>query len=782
MVAADQAAAKLISITFSDMAEHFNQMNEPSELRRLGWCARLWYCFQPWNSPAEEGVKPAVSPLTSHMRLGVLMRFSIVVIALGVMTTMLSRHVYSIQCERHDEFEQAALELCRWSKIQTAPRGAIYDRKGNLLAGDIATSDVYVEAKRFSEHLDEVTAIIARNLHLDETALHERLLATVDYEAPVVLAAEVSGSFVNSNGLCAVPGVTVTQNFNAEEGQPVSYRVTFRPYALEETARRQSIQQLARIFQMHERVLKNKCEQAHARGREIAVATRVPREDAARMVQELKDFWKSVEGRKPLVGVQTKDSWRRIYPLDCELANLLGYVNDVEKEYQAVCGMPEGAMLPQIATQKVTVAQGMSGIESMMDSFLCPTYGKYTYKHYRGGRPVEEGVDYQVRPESGADVYLTIDEPIQQILEEELVALCEKHDPDHAYAIMMEPSTGAILAVAQYPQFNPNDRSTFAPESTRNHFIAMSYEPGSIMKPVSLSSVLESRQATLDTKIDCEKGLWYYCGIPLHDSHACGILTLAGVIQQSSNIGTAKFAVNLGGEAMYRHLRQFGLGERTGVGYYPDGQPPTVFRREDRGRFAEYRHWDKLSITRFPIGQGLRVTPMQILQMWSPLANHGVMMQPFIVDRVRYPDGRMECTVPRVKGRPLPPEVAEQMTEALKLVTKKDGTGKRAAIPDYEVAGKTGTAQLWINADKEKGILGHYSSTEYFASFVGFVPADQPRFLLLVSIDNPKKGAHSGGAAAAPVFQKIAARTLEYLQVPGDAESAQKHTIGSVHR
>ncbi|MBR6471696.1 MAG: penicillin-binding protein 2, partial [Victivallales bacterium] len=582
--------------------------------------------------------------------------------------------------------------------------------------------------------------------------------------------------------LCGVPGVKVEQNFNAEEGQTVSYRAAFHPYALEESARRQSIQQLTQIFQLHERVLKNKCEQAHARGREIIVATKIPREDATQMMRELEEYWRGVEGNRPFLGVNVKESWKRIYPLDCELANLLGYVNDVEKEYQAVCGGQADSMPPQIATQKVTVAQGMSGIESMMDGFLCPTYGKYTYKHYRGGRPVEDGVSYQVQPQKGADVYLTIDETIQQILEEELAALCLKHDPDHAYVIMMEPSTGAIMAVAQYPQFNPNDRSTYAPESTRNHFIALSYEPGSIMKPVSLSAVLASRQANLDTKIDCEKGVWYYCGIPLHDSHSCGVLTLAGVIQQSSNIGTAKFAVNLGGEAMYRHLLQFGLGERSGIGFYPEGQAPTFFRREDRGRFAEYRHWDKLSITRFPIGQGLRVTPMQILQMWSALANHGVMMQPYIVDHVQYADGRVEYTTPQVKGRPISPEVAEQMTEALKLVTQKEGTGRRAAVPGYEVAGKTGTAQLWINADKEKGILGHYSSTEYFASFVGFVPADQPRFLLLVSIDNPKEGAHTGGAAAAPVFQKIAARTLEYLQVPGDAESAQKHTIGSVRR
>ena len=763
------------------MKQSLSPIQEHGDVRRSGWCVRFWHCFQPWN-PVESTAQKTASSLTSHIRIGILTRFAFVTLALVAMTVTLGRHIYGIQIEKHDDFVQEALALCRWSKIQTAQRGSIFDRKGYLLAGDVATSDVYVEAKRFSAHLDEVTRILARNLHLDETALRERLLETTNYEAPVILEEHASGGFVNSNGLCFVPGVKVTQNFNAEEGQPVSYRVTFHPYTLEETTRRQSIQQLTQIFQLRERVLKNKCEQAHARGREINVASKVPREDAARMMAELEEYWAGVEGGRSFQGVRTKDSWMRIYPLDCELANLLGYVNDVEGDYSSVCGLASEALPPEAQSIKVTISQGMTGIESLMDDFLRPTYGKFTYMHYRGGRPAEDGVNYQVRPENGADVYLTIEEPVQQILEEELAAACEKHDPDHAYAIMMEPSTGAILAVAQYPQFNPNDRGTFAPENTRNHFIAMSYEPGSIMKPVSLCAVLGSRQATLDTPIDCEKGVWKYCGIPLHDSHACGMLTFAEVIQQSSNIGTAKFAVNLGGEAMYRHLRQFGLGERTGLGFYPEGEAPTVFRREDRGRFAEYRHWDKLSITRFPIGQGLRVTPMQILQMWSALANRGVMMQPYIVDRVRHADGRLVCSVPTVKGRPISPEVAEQMTEALKLVTEKEGTGRRAAVPGFAVAGKTGTAQLWINADKEKGILGHYSTKEYFASFIGFVPADQPRFLLLVSIDNPKQGAHSGGAAAAPVFQRIAARTLEYMQVPGDAESAQKHTIGSVQR
>ena len=169
--------------------------------------------------------------------------------------------------------------------------------------------------------------------------------------------------------------------------------------------------------------------------------------------------------------------------------------------------------------------------------------------------------------------------------------------------------------------------------------------------------------------------------------------------------------------------------------------------------------------------------------MWSALANRGVIMQPYIVDRVRFADGTIEYSQPHVKLQAIPAGVARQMTEALKQVTiGEHGTGRRAALKDFEVAGKTGTAQMWINADKEKGILGHYSNKNYFASFVGFVPADRPRFLLLVSVDHPTKSGHTGSNTAAPVFRRIAERTLEYLQVPSDAESAQTLTLGTAQR
>ena len=225
---------------------------------------------------------------------------------------------------------------------------------------------------------------------------------------------------------------------------------------------------------------------------------------------------------------------------------------------------------------------------------------------------------------------------------------------------------------------------------------------------------------------------------------------------------------------MYSYLSGFRFKEPTGLGFYPNGASPRRFRSEIGGDFRDLHKWDDLTITRVPMGQGLSLNVLQIIQTWSAIANNGVIMQPYIVDRVEYADGRTLYAQPRVKATPIQPAAVAKMKEALKLVTQTGGTGKRAAVANYEVAGKTGTAQLYKPPDKAKGIPGGYSSSEYLASFVGFVPVENPRFLLLVSAVNPTVGSHTGGGASAPVFKRIAARTLEYLRVPTLAEEGRQ--------
>ena len=708
---------------------------EATALPRTNLLRGMWRALQPGPEGAPEGDEV----LTQKVRQGVLARFTVVAVLLLALFALVVRQIYLVQVKRHEEFLSKSLAVCRRRQVQVAPRGRILDLQGNVFACDVASRNVFAEPKRFAYKIPQVAAVMARHLEMDEGVLRERLERAARYEFGVTLAEQASLEFVRAHRLGEVPGVGLQMISNAE-GQPSAFRVTFRPSRVGSTTRRHSLGVLAAAFGKTPKDLEDECMRAAHRCQEIQVKCNVSREAVERMEAELRSIG-------TLAGFRSEDAWVRTYPRDNELANMLGYLNE----------------------NRV----GVSGIEALMERFLRPTPGRFTFKHDRRGRPVEEGVSCEVAPVNGADVYLTIQEPVQQIVEEELRALCESSRPDRAYAIMVDPTTGAVMALAQYPQFNPNDRKTLTnSDLIQNHCLIQSYDPGSIMKAISLSGLLDRRVARLQSMVFCENGHWQYGGKLLRDSHGYGELTFAEVIQKSSNIGTAKFALRLGEEGMFKHLDGFGFGRRTGLGFYPEGQDPVVFPSEAKGQFRALRNWDKLTITRMPMGQGISMTPIQIVQGWMALANHGVIMQPYIIDHVRYADGRVEYSQPRVKSTPLTPVGTQQMLQALKLVTKKGGTGTRAAVKGYEVAGKTGTAQLClpevvgVDKDGKPRVKYIYSSTKYLASFVGFVPADQPRFLLLVTVEHPTSKMHTGGGVSAPVFGKIAARTLEYLQVP----------------
>ena len=670
--------------------------------------------------------------LSQRIRLGIICRAVVVFFVFAGGLAYLVQHTYKVQIRDAQILTRKSLKFCLGNAIYEEARGRIYDKYGNLFASDVATQDIMAEPRRFAAQLDAAVEIIARNLGLEPAALKRKFESAISYRFGVAIA-RVPSMNRRQAQLLKLDGVEVVPR---RDGGRMSYSVVFRPPPGNSVELRQRIHLLAEAFGVDEDDLNNQCDRARKRFREVVVMRNVQREVSDRVRQELRDA-----GSKS--GVRLADSWERRYPRNNELANMLGFTDSSRN--------------------------GVFGIEALMDDYLKPTRGVATFLHDRWNRPVGEGVVFKVEPSPGADVYLTIQEPIQQIVEEELAVMCEKNDPVRAYAIMMDPLTGQIMALAQYPQINPNDRSTLSdPARCQAPALVQAYDPGSIMKAVSLTGVLQNRVAGLETMVDCEGGRWYYGGRPLRDSHGYGDLSLAEVIQKSSNIGTAKFSLQMGEEEMFKYLDGYGLGQRTGVGFYPHGRPPVVFKGEARGSFRAYRNWDTLTITRIPMGQGVSLTPMQIMQTWSALANNGTIMQPYIVDRVKYPDGRVEYSEPRVKYTPASEAAVAKMVQALKLVTKKGGTGTRAAVPGYEVAGKTGTAQFWIPADPATGRKGHYSEREYFASFIGFAPADNPRFLLLVSAENPRKGYHTGSGVSAPVFGRIAARTLEYLQVPPD--------------
>jgi cell division protein FtsI (penicillin-binding protein 3) len=277
----------------------------------------------------------------------------------------------------------------------------------------------------------------------------------------------------------------------------------------------------------------------------------------------------------------------------------------------------------------------------------------------------------------------------------------------------------------------------------------MVYEPGSIMKAVTVSAVLNERLVTPNTVMDAENGVYMYAGKPLRD-HATGQMTVATALAKSSNIVCAKLGLQLGSQRLDAYLRGFGFGNTLDID----------LPGEERGLIGNWKRWDKLKPTRVPIGQGVAVTGLQMVNAYSTIANGGKLMRPYVVDRIASPTGEVVFqTKPHVLGTPIRPEVAQAVREMLIGVTEEGGTGKRANVKGYTIAGKTGTAQ--------HAVPGGYSNTDYFASFVGFVPARNPVFSVLVTVDRPRPQ-HTGGYVAAPVFAKIAAATTLYLEVPPD--------------
>ena len=450
---------------------------------------------------------------------------------------------------------------------------------------------------------------------------------------------------------------------------------------------------------------------------EVVVKNEVLLDDANRLKEEVK--------KKKIRGIFFLDSSKRYYPKDELLSNVLGFINADEVE-----------------------AVPVSGIESAYNSILSPGKRNITvYERTRDGIPLSYGNNRFEDKKEGDNIYLTIQEPLQSILEEELDKLMEKWNPKTVYAVMVDPKTGSILAMGQRPAFNPNDRSSLDGENWQNKIVTQGFEPGSIMKPLVIAKALDVGVVRPGTLFDCEKGKWFYAGKNLRDSHPYGILNVSTIIQKSSNIGTAKITLELGKKRLYDLFVSYGFGRKTGLPFEP----------EATGILRKYDKWDSLSITRFPIGQGILTTPLQLVSAYTALANGGQRMKLRIVDRIESVDNGTIYNFPIKKGeRTFSEDAAAEMLEMMKLVTEEGGTATKANVPGFKVAGKTGTAQKWVN--------GEYSHSQYVSSFVGFVPADDPAFVLLVSLDEPK-GASYGGVVSAPAFAQIAEKALKYMDI-----------------
>ncbi len=398
--------------------------------------------------------------------------------------------------------------------------------------------------------------------------------------------------------------------------------------------------------------------------------------------------------------------------------------------------------------------QGLAGVEHFHHAVLKGNPQRSVLEKDARGRFLWTTANAHELNKGKRDVVLTLDEVIQFIAERELGRQVREYQAKSGLAIVMDPYTGAVYALASAPEFNPNNYRAYPREIWRNDAVASAYEPGSIFKPIVAAAALEEGLAGPDDIFFCENGSFRVGRSRIGEAagHQFGWLTLSNIIAKSSNIGAIKIAQGLGKSRFFDYIQKFGFGGKLGID----------LPGEATGKLRNLSQWSGLSLASISFGHEISVTPMQMVSAISAIANGGVLIRPRLT-RAILKNGTLEKTFePEGIQTVLSESTSRQMINILKSVVK-NGTGARAAIPGFEVAGKTGTAQKIDPATQT------YSKTKYLASFIGFVPADAPRLVILVMIDEPQKS-YWGSEVAAPVFQKIARKTLRYLHIPSSLD------------
>ena len=396
---------------------------------------------------------------------------------------------------------------------------------------------------------------------------------------------------------------------------------------------------------------------------------------------------------------------------------------------------------------------GLEGLELLLDEKLKGTAGLRHLIRDAKRRTVLFNEAESIPPQNGYNAVLTIDSVIQYIVEEEISKMAIKHNAESAMCIVMEPYSGRILAMANFPDYNLNESFMSNKDVRKNLAVSDIFEPGSVFKVISASAIINEGVKDLDDVIDCENGEYKVARRVLHDYHPYDELTFKEVISNSSNIGTVKAAQELGADKLYKYIKDFGFGEKTGIDIMGEvsgiSRPPSVWSRSD--------------ITTIPIGQGIAVTAVQMAAATSAIANGGYLMKPYIIERITSWEGNtFKEFRPKVKREILSQETCDKIKEAMRMVIT-DGTGRRANSKLFKMCGKTGTAQM-VNPN------GGYYDNKYYATFIGFAPMDKPALAIVVIAKDPHP-VHFGGSVAGPAFKGIAERSLQYITsnkgVPG---------------
>lgn len=388
---------------------------------------------------------------------------------------------------------------------------------------------------------------------------------------------------------------------------------------------------------------------------------------------------------------------------------------------------------------------GLEGIELYYNKYLKGESGWLISTQDARRKLLESYQDEFIPPKNGLNPVLTIDEVIQNIAERELYKMYDKYNAKGASIIVMDPRNGDILALANLPNYDLNNFEKRPSDSIRDRAINDFFEPGSIFKIVTASAALEEKVVALEDKFDCENGAYKVGRKVLHDHRPHGILTFKEVIEKSSNIGTVKVAARFGPEKMYRYIKAFGFLDKTGIDL--PGEVVGINRPPSK--------WSGLSMLAIPMGQEVTTTAIQLACAISVIANNGFLVKPRVVKEITDGSGRVVKEFPpKAVRKVISAQTASQMRGILMGVVKS-GTGRKAGIEDYNVGGKTGTAQKVEDS-------GVYSHSKFIASFIGFAPVEKPVLAVVVCVDEPHP-VYYGGDVAAPVFRNVVDESLKYI-------------------
>ena len=451
------------------------------------------------------------------------------------------------------------------------------------------------------------------------------------------------------------------------------------------------------------------------------VKRQMPSSTADEIVREVREALSRGKDDVGTAGIGTVEEPKRFYP-NRELASSVIGFTDVD-------------------------SNGIEGIELSLDKYLRGENAFLVWERDARGRIIVTA-DAPIKVNSaGHSVSLTIDRNIQHVAQTELVKAVKKHKARGGMALVMQPKTGEILAMASLPTFNPNSLSTGPPSARKNRIITDVIEPGSTFKVFTLASALELGAVDVRDRVFCENGKYRHAGRTIHDTHKYGWLTIPEVIKFSSNIGMIKVSEKMDPGRYYDMIRAFGFGSKMGV----------ELVGESRGLVPSRDKFSKIRRATVSFGQGIAVTPLQLASAMASVVNGGKMMKPYLVKQVTDPEGKVVYRgEPKELRRTISPKTSKQVREILGKVVQEDGTATQARIKGFLVGGKTGTAQ------KVEVGTGQYSPDKRIASFIGFLPLHDPEFLILVVVDEPK-GEVYGGVVAAPAFNQIAVKTAYYM-------------------